>query len=169
MGELNVDNLGFPVGVGTEIEYLRSLGACRQIVLPVAGNGLYVEALDIGGPGLAVDIGEVVGRAVVALLPDVDMDDVLADKDLLGDARYEEFAVLPEDDDVVQVGTIGDEGILFEPVPDEALLGVDVQLNVVGGHLRRLDLFERSDRRAALLPLAVLVQQVLKIGNGIIV
>ena len=101
--EGHLDDLCLAVGVGREVEHARTFGANGQVVLAVSGDGGHVEALDVVVTLASVAIDGIVDGSLVVLLEDAQPHDVLADKQLVGNADYLELAILIEDDDVVDV------------------------------------------------------------------
>ena len=160
--ERHLDDLRLAVGVGREVHHARSRLALRHVILSVACAGGHAEALDVVGPLLSVAIDEVEDRAVVVLLEDLDVEDVLADEDLVLYLDDLVLAVAVEDDDVVDIGAVLHQFRLFQSRADEAGLAVDVEFLVALRHLGRDDRVETLDLRLARMVLAILLLEHLK-------
>ena len=147
--EHHTDHLGFAVRVGGEIDHTRTGFTLRQVIFFVACYTGHVEALHIVDATLAVAVNDVIYRALVFLFEDVDMDDIGADKDLLGYFHHFVFAVLVEDNDVVDIRTIADEFVLLEARADESFFSVDIEFLVGLGYRSHVDCSEIAHLRAA--------------------
>ena len=120
------DDFGLAVGVGSEVGDARVGGALGDVVLAVAHNGGHGKALDVSGAFLAVAVAQVVDGALVVLLEHVGIEYVLAHELLVGHRGDKVASVAEEDDDVVQVGAVGQELVFLQTGSDETLLAVDV-------------------------------------------
>lgn len=147
--ERHLDDLRLAVGVGREVHHTRSRLALRHVILSVACAGGHAEAFDVVGALLSVAIDEVEDRAVVVLLEYLDVEDVLADEDLVLYLDDLVLAVTVEDDDVVDVGAVLHQFRLLQSRADEAGLAVDVEFLVALRHLGRDDRVEALDLRPA--------------------
>ena len=163
----HLDDFGFTVGVGAEVGDLGFGCALRHVVLAVADDGRHGKALDVGRPVLAVAVAHVVDGALVVLLENVGVEDVLAHELLVGHGRDEVAAVAEEEDDVVQVRAVGQEFVLLQAGADEAFLAVDVELLVGLDDLGGVDGVEVAQLRAAGEVLAVLLLEHTEPVDGI--
>ena len=146
--ERHLDDLRLAIRIRREIKHFRAGFALRGIHFAVARDARHIESLDEAGAVLSVAIDEVVGRARIVLLEHLQMQHVLAYKQLVGDAHHLEFSVAVEDDDVVDVGTVADELVLLQTRADEAFLTVDVEFLIGLNNLRGNNRVEIADFRA---------------------
>lgn len=167
-GQANENGLGGPVGVGAEVVDLGAFGAFGEIVDFVAGDPADHEALGEGIAPSTVAVDHVVDGFLVALFPDGDVQDVLAHEDLVGDAGDAEGAVGAEADHVVEGGALAEQFVLLEAETDEAIFAVDVEFFGRQGDVGSLDGLEAVDHGAALVALAVLLLDVLEVGDRVL-
>ena len=158
----HLDDFCLTIGVGGEVHHFRAWGALREIVLLVTGHRGHVETLDEVGALLAVAVHYIIYGTRIILLEDLQMKHVLADKQFLGHAHHLVLAVLVEDDDVVNVGTVAYVFILLQTCTDETVCAVDVQLLVGLGHLGGFDGVEVAYFCQPRMVLAVFVLQELE-------
>ncbi len=164
----DADHLSLAVGIGGEIDYARTGFALRQVVLLVAGHARHVEALHIVYTASSVAIDDVIDGTFVLLLEDIDMQDIRADKELLGHTNHLVLTVFVEDDDVVQVGAVAEELVFLESRSDEAFLAVDIQLLVVLHHGGYVDRAEVAHLGAARITGTVFLLEVTEPGDGVV-
>ena len=157
------------VAVGGEPHHSRARFAVRQIVFLVTCDARDGEALGIiHAAGLPVAVDDVVDRAFVAAVEHRGVDDILADKGLVLDARDQVFAVLHEDHDLGNVRAVAD---VLGPV-DLLLVGayetvgfVGVELGVEGDDLLGLDVLEGRDFGLAGEARAVFALELLEVAD----
>ena len=164
--ECNLDDFCFAVGVSGEIHHLGTWCTLREVVLAVSRNGGYVEALDVVRPFLAVTIDNVVGGAFVVLFKDLYVQDIFADEDLLRYADNLVLAVLVEDDDVIDIGTVAYKLVLLQPCADKPFRAVDIEFLISFGNLCCHDGFKVLDFRPARMFVTIFVLDVLKPADG---
>ena len=158
----HLDDFRFTVGVGGEVHHFRSGRSLRQIVLLVAGDARHVETLDEAETLLAVAVNCVVGCASVVFLEDAEVEHILAYEQLLCYADNLIFSVFKEDDDIVEVGAVAHELVLFQSCTDESVSTVNVEFLVCLSHLRSFDGVEVADLCQARMVFAVLVLEELE-------
>ena len=96
------------------------------------------------------------------------MDDVFAHKNLVRDPFDHEAAIGAENNNVVDVGTLGNKDVVFvffQTKANKTLSVIDKQLGVVGYYFGCLDVFEGSDFGAAFAAFAVFFQKTFIMGN----
>ena len=99
--ERDFNRLGFAVGVRRKIYHFRSGLALSEVIFLITRHAGDVEALHEIDTLLTVSINDVIDRAFVSTMEDSYMEDVGADKRLFAHADNLVFAVLVEDDDIV--------------------------------------------------------------------
>ena len=166
--EGDAQHLGLAIGVGREPHDLAARLALGDVILLVAGDARHGKALHVGGAAAAILVQDVVDGAGVALLEHIQVQDVLAHIDLVGNLGDLELAILVEDDDVVDVRAVADKLILLESRADEAVGPVDVEFLVGLGHLAGHDGVELADDRAARILGAILGLETLKPLDGVV-
>ena len=124
-----------------------------QVVFTVAGDGSHIETFDVVETVLAVPVGYVVNRPFVVALEHCGMDDFgfflfrlapfrFAHERFVADTDDFISSVAVENDGIVEIGTVGNEFVLFERCADKALFAVDVQFLVGFHHLGSYDRIE---------------------------
>lgn len=166
--EVHSDHFGLGIRIGSEPEDLAGGVTLSEVVLLIARDAGDVETLDHSDARLAVGVDHVVGSALIILLKDVEVDDILTYKGFIGNLGDDHPAVLAEDNDEVEVGAIESEFILLETGANEALLSVVIKLGIGNGDCGSLNGLEGADLRLALAALAVLLQEILVVPDGII-
>ena len=131
----------------------------RHVIFAVAHDGGDGEALDVADAVLAVTVADVVDGALVVLLEDVDVEDVLAHELLFRYRCDDVLAVAVEDNHVVYGRAVAYEFVLLQPCADESLFTVDVELFVRLDDLGGFDGVEVTQLRAAGEVFAVLFLQ----------
>ena len=130
-----------------------------QVVLAVAHDGCHGKPLDVVGTLLAVAVHYVVDGALVILLEDVGIEDVLPHKLLVGYGSNDIASVAEEEDDIVDVRAVGHKLVLLQAGADEALFAVDVEFLVGFDDFGRVDDVEVAQFSTAGELLAVLLLQ----------
>ena len=156
------DDLRLAVGVGGEIDDLRTRFALREIVLLVFRHTRNVEALHEVRTFLAIPIDDVIDRAVVAALEDGYMQDVRTDEQFVGDFGHLIAAVFMEDDQVVDIRAVEQVLVFLEPRSDKAFLAVDIEFLVVLDHGLDIDRAEVTHLGTTRVRLAVFLFQQLE-------
>ena len=124
-----------------------------QVVFTVAGDGSYIETLDVIETVLAVPVGDIVNRPFVVAFENCGMDDFgfflfslasfrFAHERLVADTDDFISSVAVENNGIVDVGTVRNEFVLFERCADKALFAVDIQFFVGLHHLGSYDRIE---------------------------
>ena len=96
-----------------------------QVVFTVAGDGSYIETLDVIETVLAVPVGDIVNRPFVVAYENCGKDDIglflfslasfrFAHERLVADTDDFISSVAVENNGIVDVGTVGNEFVLFE-------------------------------------------------------
>ncbi len=142
----------------------------------VLGNVVFLIACDprYRGPlhhhiaGIPVEVDHVVNGPIVVLFEYSCMDDVLSGKMLICDTCDCVFAVLQENDDVVNVGTIAYVLILSETCADESVCGIHVKFFIGNHHLACLNVGKVSKFRSAVHSLAILLFNMAEIVNSVV-
>ena len=152
----HLDELCLTVGIGGEITDARLRRSHRDIVLPVAGHGSHVEALDVAHTRVAILVADIIYRALVVLLEHIQIDDFrlamvalaafsLTHKHFLRHLDNLVSSIAVENDDVVNVRTVRHELILLQSCSDESLGTIDIEFLIRLCHLRCLNRIERTD------------------------
>ena len=128
-----------------------------DVVFAVACDAGDVKALDEIVAFLSVAIHHIIYSTLVVLLEHGEMEHVLAHEDLLRHLDHLVFAVLVEDDDVVDVRAVAHKLVFLQSSADEAFLTVDVELLVGLDDCGGLDGVEVAYLGKARMVLAVLV------------
>ena len=95
------------------------------------------------------------------------MQDVLTNEGLIPDFRHHERAVALDGDDVVEVGAVTHEFVLFQAVAHETVGAVHVELLVGNGYFLGRHYVEGAELRFTLAARAILFQQALEIVDGV--
>ena len=161
-----LDDFRFAIRIGGEVDDAAARSALSDVVQLVAGHRRHVESLDEVITLFSIAINAVVDGALVVFLEYLYVEDVLSYEYLVGHLHDLEFSVFIEDDDVVEVGTVAYEFILFESGSYESFLSVDKQLLVGFYHLGHLDGVEVAYLGLARMELAVFAFEVFKPVDG---
>ena len=166
--ERHAYHLRLAVRIGGKIDDLRAGIALRQVVFLVAGDTRDVEAFHVVRAFLAVPIDHVIDSPLIAALEDGYVLDIRTYKDFLGYLHYLVFAVLMEDDEVVNVGAIEQVLVFLEARADKAFLAVDIEFLVVLHYRLDVDGAEITHLGAARVRLAVFGFEHLEPRDGIV-
>ncbi len=173
----HLDDLGLAIGIRREITHLRAWFALREVIFLVAGNAFHGETLHIMRRAvLTVTIDDIIGRSVIVLVEHIDMDDLLPHEKFRLQLGHSIFPIFMEHDDVVNVGTVTHVFVGFLVLlafqalarADEALILVDIQLFVVGGHGHSGDVIKVADFGLALATFTIFLLDVQEIVDGIV-
>ena len=160
-------HLSLTVGIGAEIEDLRPGCAFPEVVFLVARKPCDCTTLDITGPFPAILVYHIVNGARIIPEKYLRVNDILSDELLLFNLGDQISAILPDNNDIINVRTITHILILFKPRPDESLLAVHVKFCIVGNHLGGLNGLKAPYLGPPLPALAVLFPDLTKVVDGI--
>lgn len=135
--------------------------AFGQVVFLIAGHAAGGEVLGERGARLAVAIDHAVGQRVrLGSVEDVDVQNILTEEGFVADLANDEFALLVDSNDVVEVRALADGFILLHADAGEAFLFIDVKGLVGDDDVLRDDPLEGSELGLTLAACAVFLLQV---------
>ncbi len=126
-------HFGLPIGVFGKVEDFRSLGSFGQVVLLIPGNTGDGEPFGVVVSISAIPVDHVEDGPVVLSVEQAHMKDILTQECFGRDLGYQVGTILSECDDIINIRTLKQEGILFERSSDKSFLIVDIEL-LIGYH-----------------------------------
>src|SRR5690554_6283314 len=96
-----------------------------EVIFPVPGNSLDLEAFDICTFGFSIVIYHMISGPFVSPVPNISMHDVFAHEYLFSYAADLELAIFTKRYHVIDVRTFPDEFSFFKTPTDKALLVLD--------------------------------------------
>ena len=151
----NLNALGFAIGIGREINHLRTWSAQRQVVFAIARHGRHVETLHIVKTLFAIAINHIIDGAFVVFLEHLQPNNAFAHKNLVGHLQHLIFSVTIEDNHIVNIRTVAHKLVLLQPRSNEAFLAIDVEFLIGFYHFGAVDGVETADFRATRMRFSV--------------
>ena len=168
LAEDNLQHLGLAIGVDTHIEYSALGVALGEVILLVACDGTDGATFHHRRSLVAIAIEDIVDGALIASTEYAYVFDSLRIECLVGHLANHIATILEDDDNIVYIGAVADILILLHRVAyaEETALTVDIEFGVHDCHLGLCDGIEGPDFGLALASLAILLLEVLEVGDG---
>src|SRR5690606_21104655 len=98
-----------------------------QVILPVPGHRFDLETFYVSPFGFSIKIYHMVGRAFIAAVPDISVQEVFPHEDFITDFTDLESSVFSEGNHIIDIRTFPDKSRFFEPRADETFLIAHIQ------------------------------------------